>query len=680
MTNSTTQRAHTPVTLCRAPLCRARGTGAGTSGLLVLAMLAGGCATSNVPDSALEGIALLGLDPGVVVRDSVLVIEGSSFVGEEFGTSRLRLVGVHRPDLSSEFDVDVTIPARFVDFDRMEATAGDELFTAIENLDGVFVGQAIVETVSAVDLESYDTSPLPVELAITRQLTPRLASLQDQGVIFVNDRITVSGDGLLLGGDEGSTVAVVTGCFERDGTGVCEPTGEREVPVTPAAAFDRNQGFFEFSPVIAGINPGQFRGSVQLRNRHADGTTIESGASNATYDMIRPAIFGVSTTSASLGQFVEIDGGGFVGREAGASTVIRLVGSFTPTVGEARPVPEPGIDLIPQFSSGKLVRYVLSEEDTLGQALDLRRETGVFSGTVTPVISFLGEQVAGTSENMSFAVTPVKQVVYLDFTISYVESLRKFGLRAVDSFIRERVADNIRRDFAGINLAIRLEPPEDFALYTHIEIVGPDPTGASLFSYDTRPGKDPDNKHLGDRIGGASALELDDGSPGYGGMFIESLFGFSLQPKGFAPALPGADATFDAIFDPFRPDRNGKPVVAADVAGADLKLQNSDVCPATSRSQRIACGVWVLGSLISSSLSHQLGHALGLADPDGTGLHNLGDRPGRLMDAGIDRPFTERAELEGLAPALFCDQEYAYLREILPGVEPADPTPRPSCL
>lgn len=673
MTNSTTLRARAP-----SLRSRARRAVAGGPGLLLLGALAAGCATSSIPDSSLEGIALLGLNPGAVVRDSSLVIEGSSFVGEPFATSKLRLRGVFRPDISSEFDVDVVMPARFVDFDRMEATAGDELFAAIEDLDGVFIGEAIVEVLSAEDGNSYNTSPLPIELAVTKQLTPRLAILQDEGVIFVNDRITVNGGGLLLGGGEGTTVAVVDGCFEREGAGVCQPTGAIEVPVTPASAFDRSQGFFEFSPTIAGINPGQFRGSVRLRNRHGDGAALESGVSQATYDMIRPAIFQISTTTASLGQFVVIEGGGFVGRQSGARTAIRLVGSFTPESGPARDVP--GIDLIPEFSSGNLVRYVLSEEDTLGQALDLRREPGVFSGQVTPVISYLGEQIAGTSETMSFAVVPVKQVVYLDFTISYVESLRKFGLRAVDSFIRERVADNIRRDFAGVNIAIRLDPPEDFALYTHIEIVGPDPEGTGLFSYDARPGKDDGNKRIDDRIGGDSASEQSDGTAGYGGMFIESLFGFSTSSNDFAAALPGASSTFDAIFDPFRPDRDGSPVVAVDLANADLKLVNSDICPASTRPEQIACGVWVLGALISSSLSHQLGHALGLADPDGAGLHNLGDRPNRLMDAGIDRPFAEQAEIEGLGPALFCDQEYIYLRQILPSTLPADPTPRPSCL
>jgi hypothetical protein len=61
------------------------------------------------------------------------------------------------------------------------------------------------------------------------------------------------------------------------------------------------------------------------------------------------------------------------------------------------------------------------------------------------------------------------------------------------------------------------------------------------------------------------------------------------------------------------------------------------------------------------------------------GFHNAGDAPARLMDAGGDRPFLERAELQGTAPGEFCDDEYAYLRQILPKDEPAPSVQRPGC-
>jgi hypothetical protein len=89
--------------------------------------------------------------------------------------------------------------------------------------------------------------------------------------------------------------------------------------------------------------------------------------------------------------------------------------------------------------------------------------------------------------------------------------------------------------------------------------------------------------------------------------------------------------------------------------------------------------VWALGSLIGTTLSHEMGHSFGLANPFGEGFHNVLDEPNRLMDAGGDRPFAERAELFGEGPAKFCDSEYDYLREILPTDAPRDTRPRPPC-
>ena len=49
------------------------------------------------------------------------------------------------------------------------------------------------------------------------------------------------------------------------------------------------------------------------------------------------------------------------------------------------------------------------------------------------------------------------------------------------------------------------------------------------------------------------------------------------------------------------------------------------------------------------------------------------------MDSGGDRPFLERAELENTPPGVFCDDEYAYLRAILPTEEANPPVQRPGC-
>ena len=89
------------------------------------------------------------------------------------------------------------------------------------------------------------------------------------------------------------------------------------------------------------------------------------------------------------------------------------------------------------------------------------------------------------------------------------------------------------------------------------------------------------------------------------------------------------------------------------------------------------------GTLIGNTMTHEVGHSLGLANPGSPNgsYHSNGKLPGRLMNAGSLRSFPERAEIGGGRPAVFCESEYAYLRGILRGAVGAPPNiSRPSCL
>jgi hypothetical protein len=645
--------------------------------LVTAALVASGCATSFVNDDGLEGLALSSVRPAMVVPGSVLAIEGRSFVDRPWGVSRLRFEGTFT-DAAGQRSIDVVAPARFVDFDHLEVDVGGELFTLFGSDEGDFAGAVTVEVENSADGRVYVTESLPMELAVRPWLDPRLDRVQTEGLVFVNDDLEVEGAGLLFGGGEGTTYAVLSGCFSLEGGGGCTPIDPIEIPVTPRSRFDRSRGAFAFSPRVAGIRPGTFTGSVRLRNAHASGELRESGADQVTYDLIEPIVFSVGPTAASLGQYVEVSCGGFVGGADGGVTLLSLVGTYTPT-GAPSGVPV-DLVLVPEFFAGRTVRYVVSEDDSLGEALDLRRDTGTFVGNLTPIIAYGADEVTGQAAPVTLSIAPVKQVIYLHFLPSYVESLRHFGLRGADALIRERVAEVVRRDYAGVNLEVRDEPPTDFALYSHVDIAGPDPNGLGLFGYDNTPGKDTGNQRLYDRIGGVNAQTQEDGFPGFGGVFIESLFAFSPNPGSFAQSVSGADPTFDAVFDPTRPDRGGERVRAVDLAGGIPKLDNGDACPATDRGEQIACAVFVLGSLIGTTTSHEIGHSLGLANPYGDGFHNPTDGINRLMDGGADRPFLERAELFGHGPAVFCDEEYDYLRVILPSDEPPPAVNRPGCL
>lgn len=632
---------------------------------LALAAALAGCASSTAPDPGLEGLAIERVAPETVIPGTRIQVDGASFVDAQWGTATLRLSGS---------GIDLALPARFVDFGRLSVQVDAATIAEIGDLD--FHGTARVDVVAASDGETYSSDPLAVDLRFRARLAPVATALEASVVIFVNDRLVIEGDGFLLGGEEGVTVARLAGCFTPEAGGGCRPLPEIELPMTPEDPLARDRSGFAFSPKVAGIQPGSFTGTVTVVNRQPGGAPAAAGALGASYDLVTSQIFGVEPASASLGQYVFVSGGGFVGGEGGAATVIELAGTFRKTGGSAVPA---SLTLIPEFVEGRLVRYVVNTDDELGASLDLRNETGQFTGTATPVVSYGPDTVRGVGKSISFALAPVKQVVYLQFQPTYVEGLRDFGLRAVDRRIRDRIVEVCDAAYAGVNIEFRTTPPTDFALYANVELVGVDPNGTGLFGYDNTPGKDNGNLRLYDRLGGVNAATQQDGYPGFGGVFVRSLMGFSQHPGQLATSVSGADALFDRVFDPFRPDLGNEPIRAADLSGSVPVIRDGSACPASDRSGQIGCAIYVMGNLVGGTLAHEIGHSLGLANPFLDGFHNSGDAPNRLMDAGGDRPFAERAELEGQGPGVFCDEEYAYLRGILPTNAPEPAIQRPSC-
>jgi hypothetical protein len=626
-------------------------------------------------DTGLDALEVSSVSPGALVPGSRLVVGGAAFVHRDYGTTALRLVGTFAGK-----EVDVQVPLDHVDYDRLEGDwpGGREMGMGADH--GEFVGEARVEVVSRHDGQTYRSPPRPLELAIREQLEPRADAVQE-GTIRVNEPILVDGDGFLLGEAEGHTLAVLEGCFRATGAETCESIGPVEVTAAPETDFDRTRVVFPFHPRIAGIQPGTFTGTVTLVNQRGQERSSPSAPLPVEYVVLVPTVTGFAPQVASLGQYVDIEGGGFVGPDDDMPTLVttlHLEGSFLKEgFASASPVI---LDLIPIFVSGHKVRYVVSEDDDLASILDLRKDAGSFTGTVRPTIRTGTEEVSGESAEVSFAIGHVKQVVWVRFLPSYVESLRHFGLRALDARIRERVLAVARRDYAGVGIEFRSEPPADFALYSTVELSGPDPNGKGLFGYDNTPGKDVGNLRLYDKVGGGNAQTLDDGNLGYGGVFIESFFRLGLHPGEFGTAIEGgSDQIFDQIFDPFRPDLGGLPVLSNDV-GPDLVWRDQGGgCPASERREQIACAVFVLGNLIGSTMSHEIGHSLGLANPTQSEPHNRGDEPNRLMDSGGARTVRERAELDGQGPSVFCRDDFEYLRRILPSSEPAPAIDRPRC-
>ena len=568
--------------------------------LLLVAACGGGEPTAPPDSGVVQDMVLSSLDPVTVVPGSTIVIGGSGFLPEFAGPTTLYLDG----SLDGAA-VDVALPARFVDYDRLEVSWPGGLEAGLPAAGGFFEGQARLEAASNLDRRTHVSAEVSAFVDVRDRLVPNLIAL-DNPVSFVNDWLLAEGEGFLLGGGEGFTAAVVQGCFTPQGGGTCNPVGPVEIAAESIAPFDRHAVRFPFSPHIAGIQPGAFTGSVSLVNRHATGLVEGSATSLDTANAIaEPIVTGFTPGEASLGQYVDVTGGGFVGPGPGepssiAVTLIELAGTFTPEGGPAIPA---SLSLVPEFVEGRLVRYVVNEEDELGQAIDVRYTPGQFVGTAQPTVEFFDDAVTGQPTSVTLGLRPVKQVVWLRLLPTYVESLRRFGLREADALIRGRVAEVVRRDFAGVNVDVRLEQPIDFALFSEVEIGGPDPNGIGLLGYDNTPGKDDGNERLYDKIGGVNALTQLDGYPGYGGVFVESLFIFSEHPNGLAPDSSSADPRFDALFDPFRPDV-GMPLTAAEAASVVLPI-DSALCPAGDRATQASCAVWALSNLVGTTVSRR---------------------------------------------------------------------------
>jgi hypothetical protein len=655
---------------------------------LIALAFAGGCATTTSPDPGLEGLSLSQVAPDTIVPGTSVVLTGASFIDPQWGAATLHLTGAGTagngsagPGSSAEGQsgvIDVQWSATFVDFATMTVAVDPSM---IDDVGGTtdFTGTATVEVVAVSDGKTYTSAPLAVSLHFRKQLTPTSGAIAG-GVEFVNDQIEVDGDGFLLGGDEGITVARVTGCFTPDAGGSCTPVASQDIPLVAldGQPLTRTQAAFPFAPAIAGIQPGEFTGQVQIVDQQTGQSEVASDPVAIDFTLVTSQIFSVDPPAASLGQFVFVHGGGFVGGADGngALTEVELDGTFTKDGGAAVQVT---MSLIPEFVEGRLVRYIINTDDTLGHALDLRNDTGNFTGTMTPIVSYGADTVRGQGVAAQFALAPVKQVVYLHFQSSYTEELRDFGLRAMDGQIRDEILAACNLAYKGVNIEFRTDPVTDFALFSDVELVGVDPNNMDLFGYDNTPGKDSGNLRLYDELGGANAATQADGFPGFGGVFVRSLMGFSMHPGAFGDSLDGADPAFDAIYDPLREDQGGTAVTSEDLAGGIPELTNGTSCPGTDRTSQIACGVYVMGNLVGGTLAHEIGHSLGLAYPYEDNFHDNGDQPDRLMDAGGDRPFLERAVIGGQGPGVFCDDEYTYLRKVLPSSDPANNITRPTC-
>lgn len=641
-------------------------------------MIAFGCSSSQIEqyqESWAKQIRVDSLLPGLLTQGTSIIVMGDGFVGAELGTSRL-IMDVRDQVNPSSQSVRVTELLTRDSRQQMTTVLSTGNFERLCPFSAVDLSARVsVETVSTTSGQVYQSPELELNLQCQRALTPVLERVPFEAV-NLNDAIVVEASGVLLGELEGLTTAVVSGCIKAEGvSGVCDSNmpmivNESLAVIVTDTRSRRNPAVI-ISPKLIGLDPGFFEGTLFLRNTMVSGAVLESARLPLTFQMLGSSLNSVNVNGTSLGGYLDFTGSGFVGLDPQALTTMLIEGQFENDNGT---VQEVRTEIVTEFSSPGLIRYVLNEEDTLGQLLKLRRNQGVVVASFTPILSYGSRERQLPSLTSAFEVRPLLQVVHANFLPGFDDALERFGLIAAAPLIKNMIVERASTIFSGIGLEVRHDVPTDFALYSQVDLTGFDPNGIGLMGYDNTPGKDVGNERLHDRIGGVHALTQEDGYPGYGGIFLESFFGFSQTPPAGIESHPGASPLFDKIFNPVRSE-TGQPVQQHE-ADAFVQIPPSQTClaAALNRSTQVNCAIAVLGNLIGATMAHEIAHSLGLADPEGSLFHNPQPAPNHLMDSGGERPFEERAMLTSPTGEYFCRENYTYLRDILSTTLP-DPIP-----
>ncbi len=490
-------------------------------------------------------------------------------------------------------------------------------------------------------------------LTLATEIPVRLDAVVDAPAYY-NQPIVLTGDGFLADG-EGAVQARFVGTFTPDG-GASE-TIDVSAPTTLAEPFSRSRGLVSIPPALGALRAGALDGTVSLESALVGGGTSTSAPLPVQVTLRAPEVFRLEDDTLSIGQMATFVGAGFVAD--GGSTLLRFDGTFTGEIGGVV-VPLERVDLVPIVDAGDRARLVIEASERGGQlrwAL-VDQDRGRFEGTVTVITTDGVNELVGAPAPITFELVGVTQVVYVRFLPGFRDSLKLFGLAAASVELEAGIVARMGELFGSWAVDVRAEPPVDYDVnhYARVEIGGPDPNGIGLFGFDNTPGKDIGNLRLFDVIGGANFDTQEDGFPGYGGVFIESMLYWASDPPlpgERPPTAPPADEDFDRIFEPLFDE----PATLAEARGGGDPERVAEVAAAVS----------ALANAIGETAAHELGHSFGLAQPfTPNAYHNDEDGPGCLMDTGAERPFGERAGLEGFELVHLCNEAPSYLRRILP--------------
>ena len=603
-----------------------------------------GCAPDTVANTAieLEPFTITGWSHPTVMRGTSIIVTGTGFLPPELGSHRLRLDGS-----GVALDLELTL----LDDSTLGYVVDDE-FLGVLPSGSTFQGTM---TIVRILTETGDASSaqFPATIQVVDILEPSVTGFEsDDGVLYPGDIVTIRGDGFLLKG-EGHTVVVLLGTMQTK----VPPETRLVHAVLPLIGTDRNTIHVELTPDILGIRPGHFEGGLTVFNEAASGNVREgAGLPTIAMDLQPPRIDAVEPPIASRGQRITAHGRGFLPTDPfyEATTLIRLEGAFTASrTSRTLTLEGPSaLALFPDsFEGNRSMDYILRVTTTpSGERIGLGLIAGGFTGTISPMLISGTDTIIGPGVSVQLTVAPQRQVVFVNFIPGFSTTVAEMGLAVVEAQIRQRVLDVCARDYQGINIEFRDIRPTDFAEYSIVEVGGADPNDAGLFGLDNTKGKDVGNLRFNDVIGGTNAETREQGYYAFGGVFVRSFFQLSPSIPGVDP-LPIASPRFDDLFGPFMPSLGGTVITPDELGG--------------SRQAAIDVAVMSLGNLVGTTVVHEIGHSLGLANIEGQ-FHNSGDNPGWIMDSGNFRPFEERVEIDGQGPGFFSPNNRNYLEMILP--------------
>jgi hypothetical protein len=531
---------------------------------------------------------------------------------------------------------------------------GTATITLLDYFDGP-VAQGVLEGISW----RFESKPEPV-----------VTELESTGEVYLGQQLPLVGTGFLRP-EEGVTWAVIERGTMRTSTGLRTLDGQR-IPIIWGG--QRERAYLPISPAVLGVVRGSFEGEVRLINELRNGTKVRGlSLQSVQLGLQRSFISTLTPDKGSRGQKITVQGRGLIEADAtaGYGMTLAFAGVFTPRQGE--PVNLTGanalerqVDRVVSDEAAELaVWYAIEGDITRRRLTGLGATPGVFEGRITPKFyDAFGGVEEGIAWEGRFEVLPTRQIVYLKYLPRFSQGLERYGMRNVEVEIRKKILEVAQAPYAMYNVDFRDTPPTDYVDYATIELSGPDPYGRQSFGYDNSfngVAKDVDNLFLADYIGGynqGSKVQFD--NP-FGGIYIESFDYFSPKLSAKRNGVPNADASpeFDRILGPFMPELGGDPVLASE-------------WPRGPRQAQIEEAIHMIGNVIGNTVAHEVGHSMGLAffegdrEMPGERFHSAVPADNCLMDAGSDRPFEERANLNGKGPAVFCGLDAMYLLEVLP--------------